>query len=209
MAPAAAAAVTATAAAAPPARTAQQLVEAIAEQSRLPVLRLGEALLAMGLLEPQQLEAALARQRQEPAVPLGQLLVRSGTVSAPDLQAALARKMGYPQVAVTTFAAEVEALRCVPFAVAHRLQALPLLRRGAQLVVALDDPTARDAIDELEFVAQARIVPALAPGADLARALPAAYSRSPSAGCARSRSTRRSTGPSPRRCGPSCAPTRT
>lgn len=176
-APAAEAAVTAAAAVAPPARTAQQLVEAIAEQSRLPVLRLGEALLALGLLEPQQLEAALERQRQEPAVPLGQLLVRSGAVSAPDLQAALARKMGYPRVDVTTFAAEVEALRCVPFAVAHRLQALPLLRRGAQLVVALDDPTAREAIDELEFVAQARIVPALAPGADLARALPAAYER--------------------------------
>jgi type II secretory ATPase GspE/PulE/Tfp pilus assembly ATPase PilB-like protein len=160
-----------------PARTVQQLIDAIAAQQRMPVLRLGEALRAMGLIGAQQLEAALERQRSEPGVPLGQVLVRSGAVSAQDLQAALARKMGYPQVDVMVFTAEVEALRCVPFALAHRLQALPLLRRGAQLVVALDDPTARGAIDELEFVAQARIVPALAPAADIARALPGAYER--------------------------------
>ncbi len=165
------------ASAAAPARTVQQLIDAIAAQQRMPVLRLGEALRAMGLIGAQQLEAALERQRSEPGVPLGQVLVRSGAVSALDLQAALARKMGYPQVDVGAFAPEVEALRCVPFAVAHRLQALPLLRRGAQLVVALDDPTAREALDELEFVAQARVVPALAAGADIARALPAAYER--------------------------------
>jgi len=170
-------AVIAAAPATAPARTAQQLVDAIAAQSRMPVLRLGEALRAMELVGPQQLDAALEHQRSEPGVPLGQLLVRSGALSAPDLQAALARKMGYPQVDVMAFATEVEALRCVPFAVAHRLQALPLLRRGAQLVVALDDPTARDALDELEFVAQARVVPVLALGADIARALPAAYER--------------------------------
>ena len=38
---------------------------------------------------------------------------------------------------------------------------------------------------------------------------PRTRSRSPSPGCARCRSTRRSTGPSRRRCAPSCVPTRT
>jgi len=161
----------------PPARTAQELLDAVAAQARMPVLRIGEALRGLNLVGQSQIDAALARQQREPGVPLGQVLVRSGAVSTQDLQAALARKMGYPQVDVTAFAAEVEALRCVPFAVAHRLQVLPLLRRDAQLVVALDDPTARDALDELEFVAQARIVPALAPGADIARVLPVAYER--------------------------------
>jgi len=157
--------------------SAEELVAAIDQQARMPLLRIGEALLGLGLITEAQLDEALAQQRLDRSVPLGQLLVRNGDVSRQDLQTALVRKMGYPVVDVAAFPVEIEAARCVPFAVAHRLNALPLLRRGSRLVVAMDDPTARAALEELEFVSQCKIVPALAPASDIARALPAIYEK--------------------------------
>ena len=52
-------------------------------------------------------------------MPLGELLVRMGVVSRDDLQVALARKMGYPLVDLDAFPVEAEALRKLPYAVAH------------------------------------------------------------------------------------------
>jgi len=43
--------------------------------------------------------------------------VRNDVISRQDLQTALARKMGYPVVDVAAFPFEIEAERCVPFAV--------------------------------------------------------------------------------------------
>jgi type II secretory ATPase GspE/PulE/Tfp pilus assembly ATPase PilB-like protein len=157
--------------------SAEQLLQAIDEQARMPMVRIGEALTMLGLISADQLDLALAQQQQDRGVPLGELLVRSGLVSREQLQMALARKMGYPVVDVQHFPAEVDALRRVPMALAQRLGVLPLLLRGGRLVVAMEDPTRRAALDELEFAAQAKPVPVLAPAAALQRALPQAYER--------------------------------
>ena len=75
-------------------------------------------------------------------MPLGEVLVRMGIVSREDLQTALARKMGYPLVNLDAFPFEAEALRKLHYAVAARVQVMPLLIRDGRLVVALDDPCA-------------------------------------------------------------------
>ena len=66
----------------------------------MPMVRIGEALIALGFITDAQLKTALAQQRKDRSVPLGELLVRGGMVSRDDLQTALARKMGYPLVDV-------------------------------------------------------------------------------------------------------------
>ena len=157
--------------------TAEQLEAAIERQARMPMVRIGEALKALGYITQAQLDSALAQQRDDRGIPLGELLVRKGVVSRQDLQAALARKMGYPLVDVTQFAVEADALARVPFALATRLLALPLMVRAGRVVVALEDPSGGSAIDELEFVTQAKIVPVLAKTSDLANAIAKAYDR--------------------------------
>ena len=157
--------------------SAEQLLAALEHQNKMPMMRIGEALVGLGMITPEQLEDALARQKVDRSLPLGALLVRQGQVSRQDLQTALARKMGYPVVDVAGFPTEADAVRSVPFVVAHRLNALPLLRRGGRLIVAMDDPTARGAIEEIEFVAQAKAVPVLAPAADISRVLATTYER--------------------------------
>jgi type II secretory ATPase GspE/PulE/Tfp pilus assembly ATPase PilB-like protein len=155
--------------------TPEELAEAIEQQARMPMVRIGEALLALGFISEEQLAEALEQQRRDRSVPLGELLVRMGVVSRADLQTALARKMGYPLVDVVQFPADTEAVARLPYAVASRLPALPLMMCGGRLVVALEDPSHRGAIDEIEFAAQLKAVPVLARAGVLLGAIDRAY----------------------------------
>jgi len=155
----------------------EQLLQALAAQSRMPIVRIGEALVAMQLISAEQLGAALELQKHERGMPLGQLLVLRGWVRPEELQSALARKMGYPSVDVAHFPVELLALQRLPHAVARRLEALPLLLREGRLIVAMEDPTRRDVLEEIEFVAQAKVVPTLAPLGQLGAGIRAAYER--------------------------------
>ncbi|MEP7303365.1 MAG: ATPase, T2SS/T4P/T4SS family, partial [Caldimonas sp.] len=157
--------------------TPEQLLEAIERQHKMPMVRIGEALLSLGMVDSAQLRDALVQQQLDRSVPLGEVLVRMGVVSRDDLQTALARKMGYPLVNLDAFPAEPEALRKLTYAVAGRLRVMPLLIRDGRLVVALDDPSRRAALDEIEFNADMKVVPVLARGTALEIALRAAYEK--------------------------------
>jgi type II secretory ATPase GspE/PulE/Tfp pilus assembly ATPase PilB-like protein len=157
--------------------SAEQLLQAIEQQSRMPIVRIGEALVAMELVTAEQLSQALEQQQRDRSVPLGELLVRAKVVSRAQLQSALARKMGYPVVDVERFEPELQALRKLPVAAARRLEVLPLLLREGRLVVAMEDPTRRSAIDEAEFIGQLKVVPTLARVGSVAQAIAAAYAR--------------------------------
>jgi type II secretory ATPase GspE/PulE/Tfp pilus assembly ATPase PilB-like protein len=155
----------------------EQLLSAIDQQAKMPMVRIGEALLALGFVSEGQLLLALEQQRKDRSIPLGELLVREGHVSREDLQTALARKMGYPIVDVDAFPVAPEAVQRVPLGIARKLNVLPLLMRGERLVVALEDPSAVAVIDEIEFVAQAKIVTTLARSGTLAGAIDKVYQR--------------------------------
>ncbi len=155
----------------------EQLLAAIEQQARMPMVRIGEALQALGYVTEQQLQQALTQQKTDRGVPLGELLVREGRVSREDLQTALARKMGYPVVDVDAFPVTPEAVQRVPLGIARKLNVLPLLMRGDRLVVALEDPSAPAVIDEVEFVAQVKIVPTLARSGTLAAAIDKVYQK--------------------------------
>ena len=157
--------------------TSDELAEAVEKQSKMPMVRIGEALTALGYISEAQLEDALQQQRQDRTVPLGELLVRKGMVSRTDLQTALARKMGYPLVDVQQFPAETDALLKVPYAVSMRVQALPLMLRAGRLVIAVEDPSDRSKLDEVEFAAQCKVVPVLVRSGVLVSAIDRAYEK--------------------------------
>jgi len=163
----------------------EQLLEAIERQDRMPLVRIGEALLSLGMVREEQLKEALVQQALDRSVPLGEVLVRMGAISREDLQVALARKMGYPLVDVAAFPAEPDALRRLGYAVASRLRVMPLLMREGRLVVGLEDPSRRAALEEIEFTADMKVVPVLALGRSIDAALHAAYEKLGSAAPAR------------------------
>jgi len=137
-----------------------KLVEAIAQQERAPVLPLGQALLALGLLTPAQLERVLQRAHGKTA--LGEALVDSGLVSRGDLQTALAHKMGFPLVDLERFPLDPHVLALLPLrlAISHRM--LPLMLNQGRLIVAVDRPGRVLKLRQLDAYAQLSIVPALA-----------------------------------------------
>ena len=155
----------------------EELIDAIEQQSRMPMVRIGEALIALGMITAAQLDDALVQQRSDRGTPLGELLVRRGAVSREDLQTALSRKMGYPLVDVQAYPVDMEAVARVPYGVARRVPALALMRRAGRLVVAMEDPTRKTAIEQVEFAAQCKIVPVLARMGALAAAIDRAYAK--------------------------------
>jgi type II secretory ATPase GspE/PulE/Tfp pilus assembly ATPase PilB-like protein len=157
--------------------TPDELALAIEQQTKMPMVRIGEALTALGFVTTEQLDEALAQQRQDRSVALGELLVRKGVISREDLQTALARKMGYPLVDAVHFPCEMDAVRRLPYAVASRHLALPLMLHGGRLVVALEDPSRRAAVDEVEFASECKIVPVLARAGVLVAAIDRAYEK--------------------------------
>ena len=158
--------------------TPDQLSKELEAQSRMPIMRIGEALVSLGMVTEDQLEAALAQQRLDRSVPLGETLVRMGVVSRAQLQLALVRKMGYPLVNLQLYPPAAEALRKINHGVARRLQVMPLMIHDGRLVVALDDPAGRHAaIDEVEFIAQMKVVPVIGQSRDLDEVLQKAYEK--------------------------------
>ncbi|MBT2334908.1 Flp pilus assembly complex ATPase component TadA [Variovorax paradoxus] len=140
--------------------TPEQLLHALEVQSRMPILRIGQALMALGVLTEEQLRAGLAQQQLDRSVPLGETLVRMGVVTRAQLQSALVRKMGYPLVNLHEFPVAVDALRTISHGVARRLQVMPLMIHHGRLILALDDPASRhSAIEEVEFISQMKVVP--------------------------------------------------
>jgi type II secretory ATPase GspE/PulE/Tfp pilus assembly ATPase PilB-like protein len=157
--------------------TPAQLHAAIEAQSRMPMVRIGEALIALGYITESQLADALTNQGKDRKVPLGELLVREGLITRTNLRTALARKMGYPQVDLQAFPIDLDALRKLPVAAAMRLAMLPLGLLNGKVIVATEDPSRRDRIDEAEFLTQAKVVPVLPSVNNLVDQIPLLYSR--------------------------------
>lgn len=137
--------------------------------------RLGETLVQHGVVTGAAVERALLTQRRGPHRPLGQILLAHGDVVEADLQIALASMDGMPVVDCQGVSPDDDALRVVPQAVALRLRALPLIRRVGSLVIALEDPWSRPALDELCFLTNLRILPVMALPGTLEQALNDAY----------------------------------
>ena len=156
----------------------EELAAALDAQSRMPMVRIGEALISLGFITDAQLGEALKSQGKDRSVPLGELLVRQGLIKREDLATALVRKMGYPVVDLDAYPIETEALKKLKSTAARKLEMLPLTLLPGRLVVAVEDPSRRDRIDEAEFLTQCKVVPVLsAKPADLVSAIAATYTK--------------------------------
>jgi hypothetical protein len=147
----------------------QSLLAAIARQRSGPVMLIGHALLALGLLTQRQLDRELARAPGE--VPLGERLIAAGIISRADLRTALAHKMGYPLVDLQRFPIDHEAVRKLPQHVAQGYRAMPLMIDNDRLIVAVDKPSREVRLRELHAVSRLRPVPVLAPRVQILLAL--------------------------------------
>lgn len=160
-----------------PVTTPEHLMQALDHQSKMPMVRLGEALLRLGYVTLDEVQEALTHQGSVSALPLGELLLQMGVLTRAKLNTALARKMGYPMVDVSKFPIEPAALLKIPESTARRLVVLPLLSRSSLMVIACVDPTRRVMIEELEFLLRVRVITTLADEQQILSVIGAAYEK--------------------------------
>ena len=141
-------------------------------------LKLGEMLVAKGLIDESQLEAALDEQRRW-GKRLGMTLVLMGVLEEETLIRTLAAQLKLPVARIQGKRVNAEVVELVPVELAEKHRCLPLFVKhqdGArELFLAMEDPSDLDAQSELGFRIGFRIRPVLVAPTELEDALQRHY----------------------------------
>src|SRR6266545_446981 len=138
------------------------------------VRRLGDLLVAEGLITADQLRQALGEQKGK-ADKLGSILVRQGSISEEQLIGFLSRQYGIPSITLANLDVDGDTLRLFPAYIAKKYDVLPIKRIGGTLTLAMSDPTNVFALDDIAFMTNLQILPVVAPQAAIRRALDKNY----------------------------------
>lgn len=142
---------------------------------------LGQRLVQAKLLTIEQVQIALQAQVVHGGR-IGTNLLRQGFIEVDALSTVLSEHYGVPAARLKHFEqVERAALACVPSAIAEKYAAVPLAlsTRTKELIVAFRDPRDLAAIDEIAFIAGARVRPFVAPEVCILRYLERLYSDAP------------------------------
>jgi type IV pilus assembly protein PilB len=138
------------------------------------VRRLGDLLVAEGLITADQLRQALGEQKGK-ADKLGSVLVRQGSLTEEQLIGFLSRQYGIPSITLLNIDIDPDTLRLVPVHIAKKYEVLPVKRIGSTLTLAMSDPTNVFALDDIAFMTNLQILPVVAPQAAIRKVLDRAY----------------------------------
>jgi len=139
--------------------------------------KLGELLVAAGVIDAAALEGALAKQSTQGGR-LGKLLVEAGALSEETLVRTLARQMSIPVAWLRDKQVKPEVLAHLPGHVALKHRCLPVLidrRGGDTLLIAMEDPSDATALDEIASAAGCPVRVVLAAPSELDDALARHY----------------------------------
>jgi len=123
--------------------------------------RLGEQLVADGVITPDQLAEALTKQ-QTTGQRLGASLLDMGAVSPSSLVHALGKRLGVQGCVLRHGLIDPKVARCIPREEAERLAVLPLFKVRGELTVAMTEPQSVPTLDRLASLTGCRIRPVLA-----------------------------------------------
>ena len=122
--------------------------------------RLGDLLVAEGLITDAQL--ALARAEQKHPEELGTTLLRLRFIFEEELAGFLSRQYGVPSIVLSRLEIDADVAALVPLSIAKTYDVLPIERHGTVLTLAMADPTNIFAIDTVAFLTELQIAPVVA-----------------------------------------------
>ena len=144
--------------------------------------RIGDVLVAHGVLTRAQLQEAVRLQEQAPRAArrrLGQVVVQAGLADERAVATALAAALSLPLVDLSRVTPHSDVVRQLPRAVAFRTGVLVLARDGHRLTVATSDPTNVVSLDDVKLHTGAtELVVLVAPDTQLRHQLARAWSLS-------------------------------
>ncbi len=136
--------------------------------------RLGDLLVADGLLSPEQLQKALVEQKGS-TDKLGSILIRLGFINEEQLIGFLSRQYGVPSITLSQLEIDSEVLKLVPAAIAKKYEVLPVRRMGNSLALAMADPTNVFALDDISFMTNLQVLPLVASQTAIKKAIDRSY----------------------------------
>jgi type IV pilus assembly protein PilB len=143
-----------------------------------PEARLGEVLVAQGLITEDQLGRAIAAQKLSLA-PLGSVLVKQGAMNEDRLTQVLSVHLDAPIADLRDGAIDAEVASSVPEDFARRNVILPLRRDNGHLVVALSDPSNLPLLNDLRLITGMPIAAYIASPSDILANLSRVHSMRP------------------------------
>ena len=136
--------------------------------------RLGDLLVAEGLITEEQLGKALAEQRGS-TEKLGSILLKLNFVQEEQLIGFLSRQYGIPSITLSQLDIDPEVLKLVPDSIAKKYEVLPIKRQGTTLTLAMADPTNVFALDDVAFMTNLQVTPVVASQAAIRKAIERNY----------------------------------
>ena len=139
--------------------------------------KIGEILIAEGVLDETRLRAALIEQ-QRWGGPLGRLLVDMKLVDEAMLVGALSRQLAIPAVDLDAIDVPQDVVALVPGELCEQHSVIPFARpMGKFLDLAMADPTNAGVVDELQIRTRLNVRPHLAGPKQIERAISKYYGR--------------------------------
>ena len=136
--------------------------------------RLGDLLVADGLLSAEQLKKALAEQKGSPEK-IGSVLIRLNFVNEDQLIGFLSRQYGVPSITLAQLDIDSDVLKLVPAPIARKYEVIPVRKMGNSLALAMADPTNVFALDDISFMTNLQVLPLVASQTAIKKAIDRNY----------------------------------
>jgi len=138
-------------------------------------LRIGDLLVAAGLITKDELENALGKQRAS-GLRLGEYLVHIGRISAQDLVNVLSERLGIPKIGIQGMIVDPKVVNTIPMRVAQKHKLVALFKVQDRLTVAMADPLDMVALDEIRYITGLTVNRVIATPTDIEAAISQYYS---------------------------------
>jgi len=136
--------------------------------------RIGEMLVAGGLIKEEQLTRALEEQKKRGGK-VGEILVDLGYISEHMMATFLARQLHLPYIEIEKQLVDPDSVKMIPADMARRITAIPLYRDKEALVVAMADPLNIFGLDDMQKAAGKEIRKVVATRSDIQKAISSYY----------------------------------
>ena len=136
--------------------------------------RIGQMMIARGLITHDQLDGALDHQRTSGKL-MGEILVEMGAVDPVDLTRILAERRGYQFVDLREREVDITLMSMVPEEVARRYSALPIAHQDDHVVVVMAQPENVFALDDLRVLTELPVFPVMGEPTQILEAIGRCY----------------------------------
>lgn len=141
--------------------------------------RLGEILIAEGVINSEQLEMALSEQK-ELGLKLGEYLENEGLLTEETLIQSLTKQLGIKFVDLAHIHIKEDILNMLPEELTRKNQVLPISVENGKLVVAMSDPLDYFVAEEIRGIAGLKVEPVMAKREVIDQSIKKYYGRSTS-----------------------------